>query len=136
MSSAPFDRFRTMSYQNRTMPVHPAAPPAVESRWAPELELLIGLFATGTPGEPRRPSWAPPSVQDCPPATRRALRAVGVRAGEVWLHMLGLALDRPGGDLADRIETADAVEVRRYLVGEHVPAWRAIAGADVLAAAA
>jgi DNA-binding transcriptional ArsR family regulator len=50
--------------------------------------------------------------------------------------MLGLALDRPGADFAERIATTDAVEVRRYLVGEYVPAWRGIVGHDVLAAAA
>lgn len=127
-----------MSYQNRTRPVHPPAPLRVETRSSSSSELLIGLFATGTPRDSRQASWAPASIAQCPAPVRAPLRAIGARAGEIWLHLLGLALDVPGeaAGFADLIEATDAIEIRRYLVGEHVPAWRAIVGADTLAAAA
>jgi DNA-binding transcriptional ArsR family regulator len=127
-----------MSYQTRTSLVHPPVALPVETRWTSAFELLIGMFATGTPRESREPSWAPDGLAACPPRTRKALRAIGARAGEVWLHVIGLALDRPGeaSGFADLLEATDPIEVRRYLVGEHVPSWREAMGAAALAAAA
>ena len=52
-------------------PVHDAtaAPKAlrVEIEAGTPFELLIGMYATGTPSEEREASWAP-RLEDCPPA--------------------------------------------------------------------
>ncbi len=127
-----------MSYQTRTSLVHPRVAYRVETRWTSAFELLVGMFATGTPSEGRDESWAPRRPRDCPPRTRDALAAIGNDAGEVWLHVLGLPLDEPvaAAGLAALVAKTDALELRRYLVGEHVPAWRSAVGADTLAAAA
>jgi DNA-binding transcriptional ArsR family regulator len=102
-------------------------------------ELLIGLYATATPGARREPSWAPGSATECPPATRRAIEAVGDRAGEVWLHLLGLALELQQVEVDDfvaTIEALDAVELRRHLLGVYVPSWRQLVGSNTLERAA
>ena len=119
-------------------PVHDAtaAPTAlrVEIETGTPFELLIGMYATGTPTEEREASWAP-WLEDCPPRTRAALTDVGERAGEIWLHLLGLALEQPGGDASTFVASVGAVkplELRRHLLGIHVPAWSELIGADVL----
>jgi DNA-binding transcriptional ArsR family regulator len=102
-------------------------------------ELLIGLYATATPGVRREPSWAPGSAAECPPATRRAIEAVGDRAGEVWLHLLGLALELGQVDVDDfvaSIDVMEAVEFRRHLLGVYVPSWRQLVGSNTLERAA
>jgi DNA-binding transcriptional ArsR family regulator len=101
-------------------------------------ELLIGLYATASPGA-REPSWAPVSPAECPGATRLAIEAVGNRAGEVWLHLLGLALELRRADVEDfvaAIEALDAVELRRHLLGVYVPSWRHLVGSNTLERAA
>jgi DNA-binding transcriptional ArsR family regulator len=59
---------------------------------------------------------------------RAALERVGDRSGEVWLHLLGLAVEAPGrrdaAALLTALEAADPLELRRLLLGAHVPAWR------------
>jgi DNA-binding transcriptional ArsR family regulator len=61
-------------------------------------------------------------------------------SGELWLHLLGLALELPAslgvGDFVDAVAATDAAELRRHLVGVHVPAWREVAGAETLERAA
>jgi DNA-binding transcriptional ArsR family regulator len=61
-------------------------------------------------------------------------------SGELWLHLLGLALELPAAtDAAGFVEavaTLDPAELRRHLVGVHVPAWREVAGAETLERAA
>lgn len=126
-------------------PVHDVMAPAqlrVEVEAGTPFELLIGMYATGTPGDEdgreRHQSWAP-RLEDCPPATRGALKALGKRAGELWLHLLGLALDRRGADASAFVSDVSAVkplELRRHLLGTYVPAWTRMIGADVLEAAA
>lgn len=100
-------------------------------------ELLVGMYATGTPREVREGSWAPP-LAGCPPAARAALTALGERSGEIWLHLLGLALERRAPDASAFIASVSAVkplELRRHVLGSHVPAWVELIGADVLEAA-
>jgi DNA-binding transcriptional ArsR family regulator len=108
----------------------PAAPPFhLEVRAGTAFELLIGLSAL-TGDDQVRPSWLP----DEPPA---AVEAVGPRSGELWLHLLGIALE--AGDAAALLAAVDGMrpaELRRHLVGVHVPAWRSVAGAATLEAAA
>jgi DNA-binding transcriptional ArsR family regulator len=56
-------------------------------------------------------------------------------SSELWLHLLGLALERPD-DLAGAVRDTPASELRRHLVGVHVPAWRLLVGVEALEAAA
>jgi DNA-binding transcriptional ArsR family regulator len=110
------------------------APLHVEVTAGSPFELLIGMYATGTPNEERDRSWAL-RLDDCPPATRTALTGLGERAGEIWLHLLGLALERPAGDASTFVASVRAVkplELRRHLLGTYVPAWIEMIGADVL----
>jgi len=92
-----------------------ADPPyLVEAQAAGAYELLIELSAL------RREGLSAPMVA--------ALERVGDRSGEVWLHLLGLAVDAPwprdAVALLAALETASALEVRRQLLGADVPAWR------------
>jgi DNA-binding transcriptional ArsR family regulator len=61
-------------------------------------------------------------------------------SGELWLHLLGLALESPASidarGFVDDVAATDAAELRRHLVGVHVPAWREVAGAETLERAA
>jgi DNA-binding transcriptional ArsR family regulator len=110
------------------------APLRVEIEAGSPFELLIGMYATGTPSEERDRSWAP-RLEDCPAATRAALTAFGERAGEIWLHLLGLALENPAGDAATFVASVSAMkplELRRHLLGTYVPAWVEMIGVDVL----
>src|SRR5688500_1332910 len=114
------------------------APLRVEVQAGTPFELLIGLYATGTPDQERVDGWAP-RLRDCPSATRAALEAVGERAGEVWLHLLGLALESQARDAASYVEAVTAVqplELRRHLLGAYVPAWVGMLGRDAIEAAA
>lgn len=102
-------------------------------------EALIGLYALCSPREPREPSWVPPGLAACPPATRDAIGAVGDRSGELWLHLLGVPLDAGATtvrELLAAVEELTPLELRRHLVGVHVPAWRTAVGKATLEAAA
>ena len=110
--------------------VHDAMPAAQGLRVSLEagaaFETLIGLSTlTGEDGDLSR----------CSPALRAALTRVGERSSELWLHLLGLALERPG-DIVAAVQASAPAELRRHLVGVHVPAWRQVVGADALEAAA
>ena len=118
-----------------------AGPPAysVEVRADPAFELLVGLSTLTAERAPERPSWLPADISKCSVALRRAVDGVGREAGEVWLHLLGLALDSPVGTAATFVETVhrtDPQELRRHLVGVYVPSWRIVAGAETLERAA
>jgi hypothetical protein len=63
-----------------------------------------------------------------------SLSAVTGRAGELWLHLLGLALESE--DIVDRVERLRPLELRRHLVGVFVPSWRRLVGAETLERAA
>jgi DNA-binding transcriptional ArsR family regulator len=82
----------------------------VELRSGPAFELLVSLYAAQPDG-----------------------------SGEHWLHLLGLALELDAETAAawlERVAAVDAAELRRHLVGAHVPAWRTVAGVETLEAAA
>src|SRR5918994_6414191 len=101
---------------------------AVELRAGTGFELLIGLSALTGGHEPRR-SWLPPSLDACPPASREAIALVGDRSGELWLHLLGIALEQDAGDSTSLVAAVTRVPpaaFRRHLGGGHVPAWRGI----------
>jgi DNA-binding transcriptional ArsR family regulator len=90
-----------------------------------------------TGGDPLAGTWLPDEPS---PALRRVLARVGARTGEVWLHLLGLALEAaPGLDapaFVARVAATDERELRRHLVGVHVPAWREALGVETLERAA
>jgi len=97
----------------------------VEVVAGPAFETLIGLSALTSDGD----------LGACSPALRRALERVGVRSAELWLHLLGLALERPD-DIVGAARATSAEELRRHLVGVHVPAWRELVGREALEATA
>lgn len=66
---------------------------------------------------------------------RAAIAAVGPHSSELWLHLLGLALDEPG-DIVSSVRATKPAELRRHLAGVHVPAWRRLVGAEALEATA
>ena len=114
--------------------VMPSSPGlTLEVRAGAPFELLIGLSALARTDAPDTDRvWLPAS---CSPALRRALAQVGDRAGETWLHLLGLALEHAELDATSFVEQVAAVpaaELRRHLVGVHVPAWQAVAGLEML----
>jgi len=89
-------------------------------------ELLIGLSALTR-------ADAAPAAGSAP--LRRSLARVGPHSSELWLHLLGLALADPE-DVVGAVRATGARELRRHLVGVHVPAWQAIVGVDALEATA
>jgi DNA-binding transcriptional ArsR family regulator len=110
--------------------VHEAMPaaqgPHVRFVAGAAFETLIGLtMATGEDSPPEALSTE----------LQAAIAQVGERSSELWLHLLGLALERPD-DIVAAVRATSPRELRRHLVGVHVPAWREIAGADALEAAA
>jgi len=110
--------------------VHDAMPAAqalhVRLEAGAAFETLIGLMAlTADDGD----------LSACSPALREALALVGEHSSELWLHLLGLALERPG-DIAGSVRETSPVELRRHLAGVHVPAWQQVAGIEALEATA
>jgi DNA-binding transcriptional ArsR family regulator len=117
----------------------PQAPVGIEIAVRPAAELLIGLYAL-TVSEPRpsEESWVP-ALTDCSPQLRRLVKRIGTDSGELWLHLLGLALDLPttsASTFIGRLAEVEALELRRHLVGAYCPAWIAAVGGDVLERAA
>jgi DNA-binding transcriptional ArsR family regulator len=112
-----------------------AQPLRAELLAGPAFELLIGLSTlTRADRSSARPGWVP-ELTACSPELQQAVGHVGVRSAELWLHLLGLALERPA-DIVGIVRETPADELRRHLVGVHVPAWRLLVGADALEAAA
>jgi DNA-binding transcriptional ArsR family regulator len=110
----------------------------VEAEARAGLELLIGLSAATSAGEALEESWAWPR-DGWSPALSGAVAATGERSGEAWLHLLGLALERPSSTALGFVEALDRVdplELRRHLVGVYVPAWVSLVGAGTLEQAA
>lgn len=109
--------------------VHEAMPAAqglhVELAAGASLELLIAVSAATRPDAPEAGS----------PSLRRAIDRVGRHSSELWLHLLGLALAAPD-DIVGAVRRTGPRELRRHLVGVHVPAWQAVAGRDALEAIA
>lgn len=96
-------------------------------------EGLLGLTAWsgGT-----LPEW----LDEAPEAASDAVEDVGDRTGELWLHLLALSLDAGDAqspqDFIERLEQLPPVQLLRYVVGVHVPAWRDRVAVDTLEAAA
>jgi DNA-binding transcriptional ArsR family regulator len=68
-----------------------------------------------------------------------ALYGAGGDAGELWLHLLGVALDSGAADaeeLVAVVERLRPLELRRHVVGVYVPSWRRLVGAETLERAA
>jgi DNA-binding transcriptional ArsR family regulator len=103
----------------------------VEVRAGAPFELLIAL-SVATSEDASLAGFSAP--------LRRAIARLGERAGELWLHLLGLALELPASLDASAfvaaVAHADPRELRRHLVGVHVPAWREVVGAETLERAA
>jgi DNA-binding transcriptional ArsR family regulator len=125
-------------FEHRIRNVMPASSGlVVEARAGAAFELLIGLSVLSDDERGER-SWVP-QLADCPTPLRRAIERVGDRAGETWLHLLGLALELPAvsaRQFVEELEHVDDLDFRRHLVGVHVPAWRAVVGAETLERAA
>lgn len=125
--------------ETRTKDVMPKfATLAVEAVARPALELLIGLSAATSQAETHVESWVPPPDR-WSPELRESILEVGEHSGEAWLHLLGLALELPGGDAQSFVKSlsrVNALELRRHLVGVHVPAWVSLVGASTLEQAA
>jgi DNA-binding transcriptional ArsR family regulator len=112
-----------------------AQPLRVEVVSGAAFELAIGLSTlTRADRSTAWPGWVP-ELDACSPALRRDVERVGRRSAELWLHLLGLALERPD-DLAGAVRDTPAPQLRRHLAGVHVPAWRALVGAEALEATA
>jgi hypothetical protein len=68
-----------------------------------------------------------------------AMYAAAPARGEMWLHLLGLALDLPSpdaGSFVDEVARVPALELRRHVLGLYVPSWRHVAGAGTIERAA
>ena len=116
-----------------------SAPPElrVDVHAAPALELLIGL-STLCGARAETDGWVP-ELSQCSAALNKAVADLGPRSGELWLHLLGLALELPAANaaaFADAVAGFNGLELRRHLVGVYVPSWRQVAGADTLEGAA
>ena len=117
----------------------------VEVDAAGAYELLIELAElTGTRHpetlDAERLRWLEAARRGMPASLRKAIAKVGDSSGEVWLHLLGLALEAPrprdGEALLAQVEATDPLEVRRHLLGAYVPAWRRYVDSAALLAAA
>jgi DNA-binding transcriptional ArsR family regulator len=112
---------------------------AVDVRADPAFELLVGLSTLTAERPPEQPSWLPARLAACSRELQRAIDEVGPEAGEVWLHLLGLALEAPVSTAHAFVEAVAATEprdLRRHLVGLWVPSWRFLAGEETLERAA
>jgi len=114
---------------NTTEFVHDAMPAAqrlrVEVVAGAAFETLIGLSTLASAGDL--------GAYNAP--LRRAIERVGERSSELWLHLLGLALERPG-DIVGAVRGTTGEELRRHLAGVHVPAWGELVGREALEATA
>lgn len=111
----------------------------LEVRAGSPFELLIALSALSDDRRGREPRDWPPPLDAAPAALRKAVARVGDATGETWLHLLGLALESAALDAAtfvDEVAAADPLELRRHLLGAHVPAWRAVVGVETIERAA
>jgi DNA-binding transcriptional ArsR family regulator len=112
-----------------------ASPPLrVEVVAGASFELLFGLSTLTRPERPLRATWVP-ELTACSAPLRAAVDRVGAHSSELWLHLLGLALEQPD-DIVGAVRALAPAELRRQLVGVDVPAWQTVAGNDVLEAAA
>ena len=91
---------------------------------------LLASLSTASRGEP---GALPDDLLD-------ALAAIGDTEGETWLNLLGVPLDAgppySAERLADALDTIDAVELRRHVLGRFAWSWCTLAGIDVIERAA
>src|SRR6266540_3083646 len=132
----------------RSAPVRAVAPPGggldVRVAASTGCELLIELSVLAAEDrdtlDPARRRWAEAAAAGMPAGLRCAVGRVGDRSGEVWLHLLGFALEGPAprdaAGLLEAVDAADPLTVRQHLVGAFVPAWRRYLDQAVLLAAA
>lgn len=97
-------------------------------------EGVLGLAACASG---HTPAWAPVVGE----AVQAAIDAVGDDTGEVWLHVLAMALDERWTEAGvdawlEHLAELPAVDVMRHVVGVNVPAWTEVVGGDVLESAA
>lgn len=111
-----------------------SGPLRVEVVAGASFELLFGVSTLTRPDRPLRSGWVP-ALDTCSARLRTAVERVGVHSAELWLHLLGVALEHPD-DVVAAVRSLDPAELRRQLVGVDVPAWQTVAGRDVLEAAA
>ena len=80
------------------------------------------------------------SSRDEPDELEVALAAVGDSEGESWLNLLGIALDAGAPFTSERligaVESIDAIELRRHLLGRYAWSWCTLAGVDDIESAA
>jgi hypothetical protein len=116
------------------------AEPWVRVEAVPAAEVLVGLAASAGPRDVRAAAAEPAAAASASPALRAALRRVGPDSAEVWLHLLGLAVEAPaprdGAALVRLLDRTAADELLRHALGYHVPAWRAYVDGELIAAAA
>lgn len=106
---------------------------AVEVAAGTAFELLSALHALTSPN--RGETWAPQDVDACPPATAAAIEAVGDPTGDLWLQLIGLAYeaDAPNARaFVEHVRQMRPLELRRQLLGRHVPTWSRQVGADTI----
>lgn len=76
---------------------------------------------------------------ELPSELAAALDAVGDAEGEVWLNLFGVALDAGPPYDAERLlgtlDSMDAVELRRHVLGRYAWSWCTLAGIDDLESA-
>ncbi len=126
------------------MPGRAAASVQVEAAGAYELLIELSVIADGlgmrADPDPERVRWLDTVLHRASPAFLSAVERVGDRSGEVWLHLLGLAIETPpprsAAGLLEQVEATDPVELRRHLLGAYVPAWRKYVEPGVILAAA
>ena len=114
-----------------------AEPPLrVEVRPGSSFELLFGLSTlTRRDRSGQLPGWVPERLDACSPELQEAVDRVGAGSAELWLHLLGLALEHPS-DVVAGVRALDGLELRRHLLGVYVPAWQTVVGPELLEAAA
>jgi DNA-binding transcriptional ArsR family regulator len=111
---------------------------AVEVEARPALELLIGLSAATSGDTYDEETWARTPERRSADLDE-AIAACGPTSGEVWLHLLGLALELPptaARPFVDALGDVEPLQLRRHLVGVYVPAWVALVGRKTLEAGA
>jgi DNA-binding transcriptional ArsR family regulator len=127
------------------MPGRAVASLQVEAAGAYELLIELSVIADRqgprvTDADPERVRWLDGVYNQASPAFLRAVERLGDRSGEVWLHLLGLAIETPpprdAASLLAHVEATDPVELRRHLLGAYVPAWRKYVEPAVILAAA
>ena len=119
------------------MPTAPKLTVEVEAR--PALELLIGLSAATSPAETHDESWVPLARALVARAPRRpSSRSENALARRGCTFSAWRSSCRAGDaqSFVEALARVDALELRRHLVGVHVPAWVGLVGASTLEQAA